>query len=105
MLNSDQWLGRRFQLWDYSPSLSRLLIRSPKQNEVQFNIDLLFWGVKYLSIKTNLKEISIEVEQGGDDALKKFLIRSGDELHIVQATGYEVFYSEMEIFDSPLNNL
>jgi hypothetical protein len=104
-MNSKEWVGRGFQVWDYSPSLSRLLIRSPKHNEKQVNIDLVFWGVRYISIKTALQEISIEVEQGSDKGLKKFLIRSQDELHIVEAVGYEVFYSEMEYFESPLDYL
>jgi hypothetical protein len=105
MLNSDQWLGRRFQLWDYSPSLSRLLIRSPRRGDHQLNIDIVFLGVDYLSLRPILREIFIEVEDTPDKNTKKFLIKSVDETYVVIASNCVVSYSDTDIFDSPLNKL
>lgn len=41
---------RNFQLWEYFVSHSQLLIRSPKTSDSEKNVDILFSGVKYISL-------------------------------------------------------
>ena len=97
-------VGRRFQLWDYSPSFSRLLIRSPQTEQNPLNIDIIFWGVKQLNLIPHLGEISIQIEEI-DTQYKKFLIYSQDQIYTIKAVNYKIMTSDMEIFDSPLNKI
>lgn len=46
-----------FKLWDYSPSLSRMLFRATgrdSQRQYLFNVDLLLAGVRTIEISTGL---------------------------------------------------
>jgi hypothetical protein len=97
-------VGRRFQLWDYSPSFSRLLIRSPQTEQNPLNIDIIFWGVDYLNIASHLGEITMQIEEI-DDRHKKFLIHSNGQTYTIEAKLYKIMTSDMEIFDSPLNTI
>ena len=56
---SDFSSERRFRLCDYSISHSQLLIRSPKSDNYENNIDLIFQGVFYLSIIDTLYGIKV----------------------------------------------
>ncbi len=97
--------GRLFQLWDYSPSLQRLLIRSPRKDETEVNLDIIFWGVKYINLITNLGEISIQIGDKINETASKFIIRTSDQQYIVEATTYKVIVSDTDIFDSPLDKI
>jgi hypothetical protein len=52
------FVNRRFQIWDYVVSMNKLLIRSPKR-ESERNIDLKFFGVKYLRLGTSFDGLSV----------------------------------------------
>lgn len=42
--------SRTFRIWDYFVSHSQLLVRSPKLNDDDFHIDIIFSGVEYVSL-------------------------------------------------------
>lgn len=58
--------GRTFQLWDYSPSMRRMLIRSPQAPGIDFNIDIIFWAITHIDIAPYLGEITIHDEPTED---------------------------------------
>ena len=51
--------GRVFQLWEYHVTHGRLLIRSPGVKEGENNLDMIFYGVEFVSLCRFLKEVSV----------------------------------------------
>jgi hypothetical protein len=98
--------GRHFQLWDYSPSHSRLLIRSPRRNENDYNLDIIFFGVDHMDIDDVLGEISIHTHSSSDDIHKRFVLRSSKKDHTIEAVNYKIIETFGDYFDSsPLNHM
>lgn len=62
-----------FMLLDYSPSHSQLIIRSKKNKNRDYNIDILFKGVSNLLLPSSMKGIEISPSKSNKDT--KFLIR------------------------------
>jgi hypothetical protein len=96
--------GRRFQVWDYSPSFSRLLIRSPRFEEGELNIDIIFWGVDFMNIASLLGEISIDIEEI-DAKHKRFLVYSKGQIYTIVGVACKIMASDTEIFESPLDKI
>ncbi|MFV0388398.1 MAG: hypothetical protein ACK5NT_06560 [Pyrinomonadaceae bacterium] len=44
-------LKRTFQVWKYEVSHQKLLIRSPSSPNLETNIDIVFYGVKFMELK------------------------------------------------------
>ena len=104
-MQTEMLVGRSFQVWDYSPSLSRLLIRSPRRNDAELNVDIIFMGVDYINLRTMLGEISISTEEATDKNHRLFLLQSAEGLWTVDAFACSIVVSDTDIFESPLNKL
>lgn len=107
--------SREFSVWDYNVSHAQLLIRSPKSTEMSDNIDIVFWGVKYVEIPTSFVGLSLSV--AGGDAIQRvkgvagvpceketvFFISVADgRRFIVVSQGFKVLRNKLDIFDSTL---
>ena len=104
---------RLFKLWDYSVSHQQLLIRSPMTPDISTNIDLLFWGVKYLTTETILRGVEIvRADDSGNlpepaiellkDGYKVFRIQSGESSMIIVSSGFRVVENQLDIFESTI---
>ena len=58
---------RRFQLWSYSVSMARLLLRSTKSDTFATRVDVLFQNVKAMKLSTSLDGLVV-VEADLDQA-------------------------------------
>lgn len=109
LLTSD----RTFQLWEYFVSHGSLLIRSPKQDGLQTNIDIICRGVEYLSSPRFLRgievydmtikgphELGINIEFYRPDCRICRLITNGNEYNIVSAS-ISISENSEDIFSSP----
>lgn len=105
---------RSFKLWDYNVSHNQLLLRSPQSLDFDFNIDVVFWGVKYLDIKTHINGITIvpkpiseynntliRINENESD-LNVYMIESHDRCNLIAASGFKVLQNNLDIFDSSL---
>lgn len=52
---------RVFQVWAYSVSMSRLLLRSTKSETFSTRVDVLFQNVKAMSLPTSLDGLVVEI--------------------------------------------
>jgi hypothetical protein len=105
---------RHFQMWDYTVSHQQLLVRSPADSEIVDNIDLVFWGVRFIGIPTSLAGAAIweasppELAHLAAGAAGKFALRgafcvlSGDNTYFIAASGLVVHRNQLDIFDSSL---
>lgn len=97
--------GRRFQVWDYTVSHKRLLIRSPQNKDFEYNIDIIFSSVKSINIQTGLGEISIEDNKIEESGYKRILIRTEQQTYEIVAYDYRIEKSKTNIFHSPLDTI
>lgn len=51
--------SRRFQIWSYSASHSRLLVRSPRADADPTRVDIMFFGVARMELDTAMDGVSI----------------------------------------------
>ena len=107
---------RDFQIWDYSVSHGRLLIRSPKGMQFRKNIDIKFFGVQYLSLPRHLKCLTID--HANDEEFESLKKTMGDSLkldnvHILEcifgrcvviASHIKVELNELGIFETSIND-
>lgn len=106
--------NRRFQFWEYSVSHGSLLIRSPKDQDHDRNIDILFGGVQYVMLPRHFKWLDNIVEATEEDTTmlvalfgeildphKIFVLIAENKKHFVVAAGMKIQESETDIFDSP----
>jgi hypothetical protein len=105
---------RTFRLWDTIISQQRLLLRSPKSEKIQRNLDVMFFGIKYLQIPTSFEGIKIDtpnqeqlmevrqfyLESFGDDELQ-VIFSKGKSFYIV-SYGYVAKETEFDLFQSEL---
>lgn len=107
MFNSD----RRFKLWDYRVSHNQLLIRSPATPDIPTNIDVVFWGVEFVSVPTAFIGLTIERSFEGSDIRilitpspngEKFVVASHGTQYVIVAAGCKVLENSLDIFDSSL---
>lgn len=107
---------RTFQLWDYKISHGFLLVRSPKDATHSLNIDLVFMEVEYIHCPRFLKGIQVlppseqEVVGIGYDLGKSVeaknvhILKCGHHRFIVVAHSLRILESDMDIFDSPIED-
>lgn len=105
---------RRFKVWEYNVSHQQLLIRSPKTEEFQANIDIKFCGVLYLNLPTTLINISLSepsIEEVNNVSLllpnksnteKAFILSSLNNRYVVVAVSCKISENELDIFDTSL---
>src|SRR5438034_1124768 len=100
--------NREFDLWDFSPTHSRVLLRSPKNANSDKNIDIIFNGVEYLSIVPYLKEIKMEMYHNGNSINKPdlnkyigkyeklFLIKNSIDTYYIVAFGMVIIENSLD---------
>lgn len=104
---------RRFQIWEYSVSMARLLLRSTKSETFTTRCDVLFQNVKAMKLPTSLDGLVIsEADPAGEariaaevgllpgDGAKIFTVRSGAFDGYVVAGVCVQAEDEGEYFDS-----
>jgi len=111
---NEQVSQRRFKVWDYNVSHNQLLIRSPKTEEFQTNIDIIFFGVSYLNLPTTMHGISLcesSVEEVNNiqlvfpnksDTDKVFVLSSLNNKYMVVAKSCKILENELDIFETSL---
>ncbi len=107
-------LKRRFKIWDYNISHSQMLIRSPKDDENNTNVDIKFIGVSYVNLPTVITDIlflepSIEeiskitfLIQYKPEKDKIFVLSSLDNRYIIVAKSCEILEHKLDIFETTL---
>lgn len=107
-----KYLHRRFQVWEYTVSHGSLLVRSPKNQQVENNVDVVLTGVEYLAVPRVLDGLSIEPPMDEDlqrlnsaygafDRGHVFVLASGGNRHLVVAASCQISENDGDIFDSP----
>jgi hypothetical protein len=106
---------RNFQVWAASPSLARLVLRSPGTLEGRLNIDICFRGVAYLEIPWHLDGPVISKPElaAVDDCNAKAVAKMrGSNLYVLSHSGSTSFVvagqiivneNSLEIFDVPFS--
>lgn len=109
-------LERTFKIWDASPSFTRILLRSPKNNveNICENIDIIFWGVCYLNIPFTFRGIQIEHANAaevkqimpfiGRELINEqiFVLIAEDRRYYIAAINYTVQENILDIFETSL---
>ena len=103
---------RIFEVWSYSVSLGRLLLRSNKSDTFASRIDVLFQNVKAMSLATSLQglvvteatpaeaaRLSERTGQVGDAETVFFVVRSGSYAGFVIAGMCMEFEDSGEFFE------
>lgn len=104
---------RVFKVWDYNTSHQQLLIRSPMTPGIETNIDMLFWGVKFLQLETTLRGIAVSrledhsavtkpARRFIEDGCSVFSLKSRDAECLLIASGFRVLENEFDIFESTI---
>ena len=105
--------GRGFQVWEYRVSHKQLLLRCPKADDSSNNLDVMFYNVQYMDLPSVLPNLEIEEPNQTDiafaesrvgkavDEQQVFVLKSGDQRHVVVAGNAAVAESNMGVFESP----
>jgi hypothetical protein len=105
--------NRIFQVWDASSSFSRIMLRSPKNvtDNYHMNIDIVFWGVKYINIPWVIRGFSlVNTEDNDSMVIEKYMgytidkdniytIISQNMRYYVVATKYIITENDIDIFE------
>jgi hypothetical protein len=106
--------GRAFQLWEYRVSHQQLLIRSPKTDKFNKNIDVIFRGVKLMDIITSLDEVKFEKPQKNDfqslnpiwfkddSPYELYILASENRRNKIVAVGIQVIENNLDLFETSL---
>ena len=103
-----------FQVWDYTPSLSRLLLRARQPRSTLGRppmIDVIFAGVRYMSIPTTLHlwfvaptDAEQQRYQSYDLAVNRlFVIENQPARHVIVACACTIHAHHGDLFASPLD--
>ena len=105
--------NRTFQLWEYKVSHGQLLIRSPKSEKNQTNVDIAFAGVEYIAIPTLFEDFSlVEPNDTESNFLTEFktenyspqifVFETKGNRYLIVAAGAKIFENTLDIFESSL---
>lgn len=108
----DRW----FNVWAYTTSLKRLLLRSIRHLDgslASSNVDIRFLGVAYMDLPTYLGQLNIVAPEEGEatyvlDRLGRDMapgetlcvVKTGDRRHFVVAAGWRVEENHLERLDA-----
>lgn len=110
-------LESEFQMIDYSPTHSQLLIRSMKNKNRDYNIDIIMKGVIYTLISTTYKGIEISIAELNDirsNLLEDFgfkvtrdyrvfsLKDSDGKTFFLNAMCFGVYHNKLEILETSI---
>jgi hypothetical protein len=101
---------RTFQLWDYSVSHARMLLRSAASPGVPTNIDVVFFGVERVEIPTTMRgglEIAEPEPFVGEHGKQSRLFRvtANGRQSAVVALACVVLENQLDYIDSALDHL
>lgn len=106
---------RDFQLWEFTVSHGSLLIRSPRNSQHDFNIDLIFVGVELIALPRLMRGLSLSEGTPEDVARMEqtlgskffedrvFVFTSEGRRHHLVAANCRIDQNQAEIFDSPFD--
>lgn len=111
---------RFFTVFDFNVSHSQLLLRSQKSEGIQNNIDIIFFGVRFLHIPSSIWGISVEdvtndpatlnelgncLDQTGFPAAKVFAIKTKNVQYYVIGGFFKVYQNQLEFHETSLGVL
>lgn len=109
---------RYFTVFDFQRSHGQLLIRSCKNEAFDTNIDIIFFGVQFIQLFTNLWGVSIKLSEDQDivkyELVRAYLkhgennlfeITSGKQKYYVAASFVKVFENNLEYEETSLGAL
>lgn len=117
---TEEQRARDFQLWDFRSSLGGLmLIRSFGAPIETANLDIIFYGVRYMELAPYLQGIvfaepdkaDVDRVSGklGSDSLDKttvlYKLISDSQSYLVVATTVEIYENNLGFWDSPLEKI
>jgi hypothetical protein len=106
-----------FQIVDFSPTHSQLLLRSMKSGERAYNIDIILKGVSHLMIPSTIKGIKISVLDDKDKVnwLKEqfefqdaydhriFMFKdSNNREYFINAFCFGIYHNQLEILETSI---
>jgi len=105
-----------FKMLDYLVSHSQLLIRSMRNRQREYNIDIIFKGVRALIIDSVFEglEISLSDENQNiklieghgfvvDHDYKVFLLKNGSgQMQFINAMAFGIFHNKLDILETSL---
>lgn len=106
-------LKNNFRLLDYSPSHSQLLIRSMRNKQREYNIDIIFKGVTVLLIPSTMHGLEITRFEG-DYMLEEFEFENTADASIfvlkdakgknyfINAICFGVYHSKVDILETSI---
>jgi hypothetical protein len=107
---------QHFQLWDYSVSHGSLLVRCPRKQLSQENIDIQFFGVEYISMPRHLGDVGfVDAEQAEIETVEHqlgrkiiepsrlWVLSNGSRRFLVVAAGAKTTRNHLDLFESPFS--
>lgn len=107
--------NRYFILSDFKASHGQLLLRSSMDDENEKNIDIIFFGTKYVQLFTSLKNVIIRIidrkEMSKYNSINLFLsteenflfeIEANNEMYYIGASYVKVFENELGFNETSL---
>jgi len=105
---SEEQQKRYYQLWEYSAFHGEALIRSPKDQSYDYNVDIFFFAVRYMSLPRHIEGLIIETPCNEDvlkieKALGKHIDSS--EIHVLNSSGnkHYIVASQVKVRKSKWN--
>jgi hypothetical protein len=108
--------NRHFTIFDFRISHGQLLLRASKDDNNIKNIDIVFFGVRYIQLFTSFLGLSIRSVKGGEDVIKYdsvnsylkyeknhlFEIETKSERFYIGASFFKVYENELEFNETSL---
>jgi hypothetical protein len=107
---------RAFRLWDYRVSHDQLLLRSPKSETQPRNHDVIFAGVEYLELPTQLSGLALRPANSTEVAEARrrrgkpvpadrvFAITADGDCYLIIAATVREEENELDLFESSLES-
>ncbi len=112
--------NRKFKLWDYSPTHSRILIRSLSTKDSPFNLDIIFMDTKFSIMapssvmenfsfeepsKSDFKIIKEVYKKDIEEKQKLFVINASSTRSYIIAWRVILIQNELSIFHSSIQDI
>jgi hypothetical protein len=108
--------NRHFTIFDFRISHGQLLLRSSKDDNNIKNIDIVFFGVRYIQLFTSFPGLSIRSIEGKDDLINYdsvnaylkneknhlFEIETKSEKFYIAASFFKIYENELEFNETSL---
>ncbi|QEM02226.1 hypothetical protein DIU31_001330 [Mucilaginibacter rubeus] len=108
--------ANEFKLLDYLPTHSQLLMRSMRSRQREYNIDIIFKGVRTLIIDSVFEGLEISLSDENQNIkliedhgfvvnhnYKVFLLENGSgQKHFINAMAFGIFHNKLDILETSL---